>query len=279
MEVILQYKQFVLIPFVLFALAGALLIYPWISIIASTKYHSDVETVYTNAIKDADNAELAEQRRAAEAYNALLRGEAAVSTGGASAPPMLYAGQLTVGGAMCTIDIPKIGVYLPVRHGTGAETLERAVGHVVGTSLPVGGAGTHAVLSAHSGMASAKLFSDIDQLVKGDVFYIHVLGEVLAYEVDQIATVLPSDTSLLQIEDGQDLVTLVTCTPFGVNTHRLLARGHRVPYVPELVVENGKTPKAASSWTQRYLTGLGIGLGVLAAAGGGCVFVRRQRRG
>ena len=275
----MQYKQFVLIPFVLFALAGALLIYPWISIIASTKYHSDVETVYTNAIKDADNAELAEQRRAAEAYNALLRGEAAVSTGGASAPPMLYAGQLTVGGAMCTIDIPKIGVYLPVRHGTGAETLERAVGHVVGTSLPVGGAGTHAVLSAHSGMASAKLFSDIDQLVKGDVFYIHVLGEVLAYEVDQIATVLPSDTSLLQIEDGQDLVTLVTCTPFGVNTHRLLVRGHRVAYVPELVVENGKTPKAASSWMQHYLTGLGIGLGVLAAAGGGCVFVRRQRRG
>ena len=275
----MQYKQFVLIPFVLFALAGALLIYPWISIIASTKYHSDVETVYTNAIKDADNAELAEQRRAAEAYNALLRGEAAVSTGGASAPPMLYAGQLTVGGAMCTIDIPKIGVYLPVRHGTGAETLERAVGHVVGTSLPVGGAGTHAVLSAHSGMASAKLFSDIDQLAEGDTFYIHVLGEVLAYEVDQIATVLPSDTSLLQIEDGQDLVTLVTCTPFGVNTHRLLVRGHRVAYVPELVVENGKTPKAVSSWTQHYLTGLGIGLGVLAAAGGVCFFARRKRRG
>ena len=275
----MQYKQFVLIPFVLFALAGALLIYPWISIIASTKYHSDVETVYTNAIEDADDAKLAEQRRAAEAYNALLRGEAAVSMGGASASPLVYAEQLTLGGAMCTIDIPKIGVYLPVRHGTGVETLERAVGHVVGTSLPVGGAGTHAVLSAHSGMASAKLFSDINQLVKGDVFYIHVLGEVLAYEVDRIATVLPSDTSLLQIEDGQDLVTLVTCTPFGVNTHRLLVRGHRVPYVPEMVVENGKTPKAASSWTQHYLTGLGIGLGVLAAAGGVCLFARRRRRG
>lgn len=275
----MQYKQFVLIPFVLFALAGALLIYPWISIIASTKYHSDVETVYTNAIKDADNAELAEQRRAAEAYNALLRGEAAVSTGGASAPPMLYAGQLTVGGAMCTIDIPKIGVYLPVRHGTGAETLERAVGHVVGTSLPVGGAGTHAVLSAHSGMASAKLFSDIDQLAEGDVFYIHVLGEVLAYEVDQIATVLPGDTSLLQIEDEQDLVTLVTCTPFGVNTHRLLVRGHRVPYVPELVTESSTTQKAASSWTQHYLTGLGVGLGVLAGVGGICFFARRRCRG
>lgn len=275
----MQYKQFVLIPFVLFALAGALLIYPWISIIASTKYHSDVETVYTNAIEDADDAKLAEQRRAAEEYNAMLRGEAAVSTGGASAPPMLYAEQLTVGGAMCTIDIPKIGVYLPVRHGTGVETLERAVGHVVGTSLPVGGAGTHAVLSAHSGMASAKLFTDIDQLVKGDVFYIHVLGEVLAYEVDQIATVLPSDTSLLQIEEDKDYVTLITCMPFGVNTHRLLVRGHRVPYVPELVVENGKTPKAASSWTQHYLTGLGIGLGVLAAAGRVCFFARRRRRG
>lgn len=275
----MQYKQFVLIPFVLFALAGALLIYPWISIIASTKYHSDVETIYANAILDADDVELANQRRAAEAYNALLRGEAAVSAGGASASPLVYAGQLTVGVAMCTIDIPKIGVYLPVRHGTGAETLERAVGHVVGTSLPVGGAGTHAVLSAHSGMASAKLFSDIDQLVEGDTFYIHVLDEVLAYEVDQIATVLPSDTSLLQIEDEQDLVTLVTCTPFGVNTHRLLVRGHRVPYVPELVTESSTTQKAASSWTQHYLTGLGVGLGVLAGVGGICFFARRRCRG
>lgn len=260
-------------------LSLGLLLYPLMGELVSEKYHSDVEAVYTAAIADSNNVELAEQRRAAEEYNAMLRGEAAVCAGGASAPPMLYAGQLTVGGAMCTIDIPKIGVYLPVRHGTGAETLERTVGHVVGTSLPVGGAGTHAVLSAHSGMASAKLFSDIDQLAEGDTFYIHVLGEVLAYEVDQIATVLPSDTSLLQIEDGQDLVTLVTCTPFGVNTHRLLVRGHRVPYVPELVVENGKTPKAASSWTQHYLTGLGIGLGVLAAVGGVCFLARRRRRG
>ena len=260
-------------------LALGLLLYPLMGELVSEKYHSDVEAVYTAAIADTDNVELAEQRRAAEAYNALLRGEAAVSTGGASASPLVYAEQLAIGGAMCTIDIPKIGVYLPVRHGTGVETLERAVGHVVGTSLPVGGAGTHAVLSAHSGMASAKLFTDIDQLVKGDVFYIHVLGEVLAYEVDQIATVLPSDTSLLQIEDGQDLVTLVTCTPFGVNTHRLLVRGHRVPYVPEMVVENGKTPKAASSWMQHYLTGLGIGLGVLASVGGICFFARRRRRG
>lgn len=260
-------------------LALGLLLYPLMGELLNERYHSDIEIAYTAAITDADDAELSNQRRAAEAYNALLRGEAAVCAGGASAPPMLYAEQLSVGGAMCTIDIPKIGVYLPVQHGTGAETLERAVGHVVGTSLPVGGAGTHAVLSAHSGMASAKLFSDIDQLVEGDTFYIHVLGQILAYEVDRIATVLPGDTSLLQIEDGQDLVTLVTCTPFGVNTHRLLVRGHRVAYVPELVTENGKVPKAASSWTQHYLTGLGIGLGVLAAAGGVCFFAKRTRRG
>lgn len=260
-------------------IALGLLLYPLMGELLNERYHSDIEIAYTAAIADADDAELAEQRRAAEAYNALLRGEAAVCTGGAVAPPVAYAEQLTVGGAMCYIDIPKIGVYLPVRHGTGAETLERAVGHVVGTSLPVGGAGTHAVLSAHSGMASAKLFSDIDQLVEGDTFYIHVLGEVLAYEVDQITTVLPGDTSLLQIEEDKDYVTLVTCTPFGVNTHRLLVRGHRVPYVPELAAEGDTTQKVASSWTQHYLTGLGIGLGVLAAVGGVCFLVRRQRRG
>lgn len=260
-------------------LALGLLLYPLLDELLNERYHSDVETVYTTAIAGADDAELANQRRAAEEYNALLRGEASVNTGGASASPLAYAEQLSVGGAMCYINIPKIGVYLPVRHGTGAETLERAVGHVVGTSLPVGGAGTHAVLSAHSGMASAKLFSDIDQLAEGDTFYIHVLGEVLTYEVDQIVTVLPSDTSLLQIEDGQDLVTLVTCTPFGVNTHRLLVRGHRMPYVPELAAEGDTTQRTASSWIQHYLMGLGIGAGVLAAVGGVCFLVRRQRRG
>ena len=259
-------------------IALGLLLYPLLGELLNERYHSDVETTYTAAIKDTDDAELTAQRQAAEQYNAMLA-NATISEGGASTPPLAYADQLTVGGAMAYVDIPQIGVYLPVQHGTNAETRERSVGHVVGTSLPVGGESTHAVLSAHSGMASAKLFSDIDQLAEGDIFYIHVLGEVLAYEVDQIATVLPSDTSLLQIEDGQDLVTLVTCTPFGVNTHRLLVRGHRVAYVPELVVENGKTPKAASSWTQHYLTGLGIGLGVLAAAGGVCLFARRRCRG
>lgn len=239
------------------------------------KYHSDVETTYTAVIADTDDAELTVQREAAQQYNAMLSGAATITEGGASAPPLAYAQQLTVGGVMAYVDIPKINVYLPVQHGTDADTLENSVGHVVGTSLPVGGSSTHAVLSAHSGLASSKLFSDIDQLAVGDMFYIHVLGEVLAYKVDAIHTVLPTDTSMLQIADGKDLVTLVTCTPFGVNTHRLLVRGHRIPYTPEQATAATVEKPAASSWTRHYLTGLTIGLGVVAAIGGGYFLVRR----
>lgn len=239
------------------------------------KYHSDIETAYTAAIENTDDTELTAQRQAAEQYNAMLSGQAAITEGGASAPPLAYAEQLTVGCVMAYVDIPKIGVYLPVQHGTDADTLERAVGHVVGTSLPVGGSSTHAVLSAHSGMASAKLFSDIDQLTEGDIFYVHVLGEVLAYEVDAINTVVTTDTSLLQIEEGKDYVTLVTCTPFGVNTQRLIVRGYRVPYVPEQEATAAAEKPAESSWTRHYLTGLTIGLGAAAVIGGAYFLVRR----
>ena len=251
-------------------MAAGLLLYPLIGKLVNEKYHSDVETTYTAAIEDTDAAELTAQREAAEQYNAMLSGTAFIMEGGASAPPLAYAEQLTVGGVMCYIDIPKIGVYLPVQHGTDAETLEKSVGHVVGSS-------TQAVLSAHSGMASSKLFSDIDQLATGDTFYIHVLGEVLAYKVDAINTVLPTDTRLLQIEEGKDYVTLVTCTPFGINTHRLLVRGHRVPYTSEQDAVATETQKTASSWTQHYLTGVGIGLGVVAVVGGAYFWVRRAR--
>ena len=260
------------------AVALGLMFYPLAGELVSDKYHSDVETTYTAAIEDTDAAELTAQREAAEQYNAMLSGAATITKGGASAPPLPYAEQLTVGGVICYIDIPKINVYLPVQHGTGAETLEKSVGHVVGTSLPVGGSSTHAVLSAHSGMASSKLFSDIDQLTEGDTFYIHVLGDTLAYKVDAIHTVLPTDTSLLQIEDGKDYVTLVTCTPFGVNTHRLLVRGQRVPYVPEQEAPAAAEKPVASSWTQHYLTGLGVGLSAAAVVGGAYFLVRRRMR-
>ena len=257
--------------------ALGLLLYPLMGEFLNEKYHSDIETVYTATIEDTDKAELTAQREAAQQYNAMLSGAATITEGGASAPPLAYTQQLTVGGVMVYVDIPKINVYLPVQHGTDADTLERAVGHVVGTSLPVGGSSTHAVLSAHSGMASSKLFSDIDQLAAGDVFYIHVLGDTLAYKVDSIHTVLPTDTSLLQIEDSKDYVTLVTCTPFGVNTHRLLVRGRRVLYTPEQETTAAEKP-AASSWMQHYLTGLGIGLGAVAVVGGAYFLVRRRMR-
>ena len=258
------------------AVAFGLLFYPLMGEFLNEKYHSDIETAYTAAIEDTNTAELEQQRQAAERYNAMLSG-AAITEGGASAPPLPYAEQLTVGGVICYIDIPKINVCLPVQHGTDADTLERAVGHVVGTSLPVGGSSTHAVLSAHSGMASSKLFSDIDQLKLGDTFFVHALGDILAYEVDSINTVVPTDTSLLQIEEGKDLVTLVTCTPFGVNTHRLLVRGHRVPYTPEQETTAVEEKAAASSWTQHYLAGLGIGLGAVVVTGVAYSLVRRVR--
>ena len=256
--------------------ALGLMLYPLIGELVSEKYHSDVETDYAAVIADTDDTELTAQRQAAEQYNTMLSG-ATITEGGADAPPLAYAQQLTVGGVMAYVDIPKIGAYLPVQHGTEADTLEKSVGHAVGTSLPVGGSSTHAVLSAHSGMASSKLFSDIDQLAVGDTFYIHVLGDTLAYKVDAINTVLPTDTRLLQIEDGKDLVTLVTCTPFGVNTHRLLVRGHRVPYVPEQEAPAAAEKPVASSWTQHYLTGLGVGLGAVAVIGGAYFLVRRVR--
>ena len=257
--------------------ALGLLFYPLIGEWMNEKYHSDVETTYTAAIEETNDAELAAQRQAAEQYNALLANSTLLSTGGASAPPLAYEEQLTVGGVMCYVEIPKIDVYLPVQHGTDAKTLEHAVGHVVGTSLPVGGSSTHAVLSAHSGMSGAKLFSDIELLETGDIFYIHVLKEVLAYQVDAINTVLPADTALLQIEEGRDYVTLVTCTPFGVNTHRLLVRGHRVPYEPEQAAEAAAQP-VASSWTRHYLTGLAAGFGTLAVAGGAYYLIKRRKQ-
>ncbi len=143
----------------------------------------------------------------------------------------VYEAQLNPGGngIMGTVDIPSIDVHLPIYHGIDDVILQIAVGHLEWTALPVGGAGTHCVLSGHRGLPSARLFTDIDKLVEGDLFTINILGETLTYEVDQINIVLPEDIHFLMPEPGQDLMTLVTCTPYGVNTHRLLVRGHRVP--------------------------------------------------
>ncbi len=134
-------------------------------------------------------------------------------------------------GLMGSIEIPKIKAKLAIYHGLSKTVLEKGVGHVEGTSLPIGGKSTHAVLAAHRGLPNAKLFTDLDQMKPGDHFLLHVLDETLCYEVDKISVVKPEDTTALAVEDGQDLVTLLTCTPYGVNTHRLLIRGIRTEYV------------------------------------------------
>lgn len=143
-------------------------------------------------------------------------------------------------GLMGSIEIPKINAKLAIYHGLSKTVLEKGVGHVEGTSLPVGGKSTHAVLAAHRGLPSAKLFTDLDQMKKGDIFILHILGKNLAYKVDQIRTVLPEETGELDIVEGEDHVTLVTCTPYGVNTHRLLVRGIRTKYA-EGEIRNDKT--------------------------------------
>lgn len=166
-------------------------------------------------------------------------------------------------GIMGTVEIPKIGIKLPIYHTTDKEVLEKAAGHLEGSSLPIGGESTHAVISAHRGLPSASLFTDLDLLEEGDHFLIHVLDETLCYEVDQILTVEPDETEALQVEEGEDLVTLLTCTPYGVNTQRLLVRGHRVLY-EEAVVAEEETPLGAVSFHTNYLLWVFVGLGITA---------------
>lgn len=149
-----------------------------------------------------------------------------------------YDDLLALTDAIGYLEIPKLGVYLPVYHGIEDEILQRGIGHLPETSLPVGGPSSHCVLSGHSGLPAARLLTDLDQMKKGDTFYMHVLDEILAYEVDQIKTVLPDETDDIRIFPDEDYMTLLTCTPYGVNTHRLLVRGTRVPYVSgQLTVE------------------------------------------
>ena len=147
-------------------------------------------------------------------------------------------------GVICYLDIPKISVYLPVYYGTDDEVLRKGCGYIENTSLPVGGINTNSAMSGHTGLPGAELLSALDQMEEGDTFYIHVLGETLAYQVDQIKTVEPEDSQDLEIVPGEDHVTLVTCTPYGINSHRLLVRGKRIPYQP---AEEDETPVTAAT--------------------------------
>lgn len=161
-------------------------------------------------------------------------------------------------GMMGYISIPKLKENIPIYHTTAEEVLQKGAGHVHGSSLPVGGTSTHAVIAAHRGLPGMSLFTDLDQLKTGDQFYLYILDEILAYEVDQILIVMPEDTEALTVENGSDYVTLITCTPYGVNTHRMLVRGHRVPY--EEAQQMMQAENAVHSIHTNYVVWIMVGL-------------------
>ena len=257
-----------------FLLALGLTIYPVFSSRYNEAHQSQIHTEYQEAVNALPDTAIPEARAAAQSYNEELWSSmvqyGSYSKDSVASAMEEYAGllDLTGTGTMGYVHIPKLAVSLPIYHGTEEETLDRGVGHLIGSSLPIGGSSTHAILTGHSGLASQKMFSDLDKLEVGDTFYLEVLNEFLAYEVDQINTVLPHDTTYLGLEEGKDLCTLVTCTPFGVNTHRLLIRGHRIAYTPEdeeiPTIEPAETSEPVdSTWEQEYEKGVYFAIGVV----------------
>ena len=272
----------------LFLFALLLTFYPILSSRYNEAHQTQVRAEYEEILAQTDRTEFDQLRKAAVVYNkSLIPG---VSTDGYSEEYLQsayedYVNQLTVSGSeiMGYVEIPKIQVNLPIYHGTGADSLDRGTGHLLGSSLPVGGGGTHSVITGHSGMASQKMFTDLEQLEEGDVFYLRVLDLVLAYQVYHKEAVLPHDTSYLGISQGEDLCTLVTCYPTGINTHRLLVQGKRIPYEEAQEAKTAAVTQETdtrSSWEAQYW--LGIRLGLLAAflvmAVGSLVLLLRRRK-
>ena len=253
-------------------LAGlSLLLYPFVANQWNNYRQKQLISGYEQVVSEKEAAEGIDydaERKKAEDYNEALLPcvlPDSFSLAESSGVDPVYMNTLNIAGdeMMGSVEIPKIHIKIPIYHTTEEEVLNKGAGHLEGSSLPVGGANTHAVISAHRGLPSASLFTDLDQMKVGDHFLLHVLDETLCYEVDKISVVKPEDTSALAVEDGQDLVTLLTCTPYGVNTERLLVRGHRVPYVEEKVKEE-KTVLSGSSLHTNYLLWVFVGLSVTA---------------
>lgn len=253
-------------------LAGlSLLLYPFVANQWNNYRQKQLISGYEQVVSEKEAAEGIDydaERKKAEDYNeallpCVLPDSFALAESSGVDP--VYMNTLNIAGdeMMGSVEIPKINIKIPIYHTTEEDVLNKGAGHLEGSSLPVGGANTHAVISAHRGLPSASLFTDLDQMKVGDHFLLHVLNETLCYEVDKISVVKPEDTSALAVEDGQDLVTLLTCTPYGVNTERLLVRGHRVPYVEEEVKEE-KTVLSGSSFHTNYLLWVFVGLSVTA---------------
>ena len=253
-------------------LAGlSLLLYPFVANQWNNYRQKQLISSYEQTVsqKEASNGiDYDAELKKAEAYNeallpSILPDSFAIAD--ASEEDQTYMNTLNIAGdeMMGIVEIPKIDIKLPIYHTTKEDVLKQAAGHLEGSSLPIGGKSTHSVISAHRGLPSASLFTDLDQLKKGDHFLIHVLNETLCYEVDKISVVKPEETSALAVEEGEDLVTLLTCTPYGVNTERLLVRGHRVPYEEQKVADE-KTPLSGISLHTNYLLWVIVGLAVTA---------------
>lgn len=250
-------------------LAGiGLMAYPLLSNILFERQQAALADYYEQLAKDLPEEERSRHWDDAQSYNRAL-----VESGSQFSDPFgdattasdnAYNDLLNLNGdgAMGSMEIPGITGKLVIYHGTEEDALQKGVGHLQGSSLPVGGESTHCVLSAHTGLPSKKLFTNLDQMEIGDVFYLHILGEVLAYQVDQIEVILPHETEHLTIEPHEDFVTLVTCTPYGINTHRLLVRGTRIPYEEAKQIENSRQ-RGISTWLVQYLKAALVGLGIV----------------
>ena len=217
-----------IILILVFFVGLSVMLYPTLSDYVNQRHQSRAVATYAADVDKLTNADYSAYFDAADAFNAQIAADPDALYHPDRFPSYESTLDVTGTGIMGYITIEKIGVELPIYHGTGDSVLQVAAGHLEGTSLPVGGESTHAVISAHRGLPSAKLFTNLDQLEVGDTFTITVLDRVLTYEVDQISIVLPTETDNLKVTEGKDYVTLMTCTPYGINTHRLLVRGHRV---------------------------------------------------
>ena len=235
----------------------SLLLYPTVSNYWNSQHQTQAVVDYTERIEKMDDSEKLYEVDRAKGYNLSL-----IDNGRRFSPSkeedLLYRGILSTddNGMMGYITIPELRLKLAIYHGVDESVLQVGIGHIEGSSLPVGGDGTHCVLSGHRGLPSAKLFTDIDKLVVGDVFMLNVYDEMLTYEIDQILIVEPEDYSALAIEEGKDYCTLVTCTPYGINTHRLLVRGHRV----ENKVIDGTRVTSDAIKVNKYLVIAGLSL-------------------
>ena len=243
---------FNIIIILIFLIGAGILLYPTFSNWWNLYRNKQLISEYTRSVTDLSEADYKKIWQDAEAYNKQHTQNVISDAFNQKGDYILthpYDTLLNPNGdeIMGYLEIPKINIKLAIYHGVGEKALEEGCGHVEGTSLPIGGKSTHSVLAAHRGLPSAKLFTDLDQMEKGDIFYIHVLDKTLAYKVDQILVVDPDQTEALAIEDGQDYVTLLTCTPYAVNTQRLLVRGVRTEY--NETAETDTSPAAGNTLT------------------------------